>query len=538
MTRANVWSAASTASRGIGGTLADVVVLAISSYSDNSDGQGRAADHRTDYDSEVQDHAQTNRAYHAARPAPPRLFGGSLTGAGSLDVSGLFDWEGTSTVSGEGSLVVESGAEAYIHQFSESSESMTLEGRTLLNDGKARLAGGTLYMSHGAKFENKGTFEVNSGQERAPYGAAIERPNSEGVAPLIVNTGLLSKNEGPTMTKIDVPIENPGTVEPTNGNTIELLAESSGTGGTWGAGLASSLVFGGSKSYSLKGGSLTGAIRVAAATVTVEGTSGTSAQVTVSSSGSMSVVSGSMVVSNLSLLGGLLTGAGSLEVSGAFNWEGTSTISGSGSLILGAKSEGLIHEYNESRESLILEEHTLINKGEVDFVDGTLYMSHGARLENAGTFDANSEPHHIAIQKLGGATPLIVNVGVVTKTAGGGNTSIEVPFENLGGVVAAEKGEGSIEILEPIFVEPETQFGDEEENPSAPEQSRSECGEGVDCSTGNFSQSQTDLAVGGRGVGLGLTRHYNSQAAVTSTEHGMFGYGWSSSFSDHLRACR
>jgi RHS repeat-associated protein len=46
-------------------------------------------------------------------------------------------------------------------------------------------------------------------------------------------------------------------------------------------------------------------------------------------------------------------------------------------------------------------------------------------------------------------------------------------------------------------------------------------------------ESQTDLAVGGRGVGLDLTRSYSSQRAAAG-EQGIFGYGWSSSFTDHL----
>ncbi len=55
----------------------------------------------------------------------------------------------------------------------------------------------------------------------------------------------------------------------------------------------------------------------------------------------------------------------------------------------------------------------------------------------------------------------------------------------------------------------------------------------MNCVTGNYTETQTDLSIGGRGVGLDLTRSYNSQAAAAG-EHGMFGYGWSSSFSDHF----
>ena len=56
----------------------------------------------------------------------------------------------------------------------------------------------------------------------------------------------------------------------------------------------------------------------------------------------------------------------------------------------------------------------------------------------------------------------------------------------------------------------------------------------IDCATGNQFESYTDLTASGVGPGLALTRTYNSQAAVTATSAGMFGYGWSSSYSDHL----
>ncbi|HTB50375.1 MAG TPA: RHS repeat-associated core domain-containing protein [Solirubrobacteraceae bacterium] len=52
----------------------------------------------------------------------------------------------------------------------------------------------------------------------------------------------------------------------------------------------------------------------------------------------------------------------------------------------------------------------------------------------------------------------------------------------------------------------------------------------VNCATGNESISQVDLSVGGRGPGLTLTRTYNSQAAVSASSHGPFGYGWSAPY--------
>jgi RHS repeat-associated protein len=65
---------------------------------------------------------------------------------------------------------------------------------------------------------------------------------------------------------------------------------------------------------------------------------------------------------------------------------------------------------------------------------------------------------------------------------------------------------------------------------------RSGCGQWpVNCATGNQYEDQTDLSIPGRGIGLSLTRYYNSLAAGVS---GPFGNGWSSSFSDHLAVNR
>jgi RHS repeat-associated protein len=49
----------------------------------------------------------------------------------------------------------------------------------------------------------------------------------------------------------------------------------------------------------------------------------------------------------------------------------------------------------------------------------------------------------------------------------------------------------------------------------------------VNCATGNFTHTFTDLAIPGRAVPLSLTRTYNSLMASTK---GIFGYGWTSSY--------
>ncbi len=53
----------------------------------------------------------------------------------------------------------------------------------------------------------------------------------------------------------------------------------------------------------------------------------------------------------------------------------------------------------------------------------------------------------------------------------------------------------------------------------------------VNCSSGDFWHTFTDSSIPGYGPGLGLTRTYNSLNAATE---GIFGYGWSSSYDQHL----
>jgi RHS repeat-associated protein len=70
----------------------------------------------------------------------------------------------------------------------------------------------------------------------------------------------------------------------------------------------------------------------------------------------------------------------------------------------------------------------------------------------------------------------------------------------------------------------EEEFGDS--NPAAPYKCKACAGKPVNSFTGNQFETQTDLAVGGRGPGLALTRTYNSQQAAFQSAPGIFGYGW------------
>ena len=72
------------------------------------------------------------------------------------------------------------------------------------------------------------------------------------------------------------------------------------------------------------------------------------------------------------------------------------------------------------------------------------------------------------------------------------------------------------------------------ENPGAPGLEDPCAGKPVSCATGNETETQTDVSIGGRGPGLRVARSYNALAAAKATEAGAWGFGWSGPYSAHL----
>jgi len=418
----------------------------------------------------------------------------NLTGPGTLDLPGTFSWALQSTMSGTGSTVLESGATGSINSNADG----TLAERTFVNEGTFVLENGVLTESEGAKFENKGTFDANA---EDIFGINF---GEKGAAPSFVNAGTFQKTEGTGETYVEVDFENKSTVHAKTGK-LAFLKE--GVNVT----LASGSV-------------LEGAIRFEHVNVTAGSFSSPNGSVTLER-GPLTISSGATASISDFIMNyeANVAGAGTLDLPGTFSWSKESKMSGAGSTVIpmGASasvSTGGGHAKVAGR--------TLINEGTFTLGEGLMILSEGGRVENTGTFDANETGE--AISTLEGSTGLFVNAGTFQKTSGTGTTVVEPNFENLGSIAETS---GKLEFKHPVTAEPSTQFGPS--NPSAPGQERPSCGDPVDCATGNYSESQTDLSVGGRGVGLVLTRTYNAQAAAAGTT-GVFGYGWSSFFSDHV----
>jgi RHS repeat-associated protein len=419
---------------------------------------------------------------------------GTLSGAGTLKVSGSFSWP-SGTLSGTGSTILMPGASGS----KEAGGFVILAQRKLVNEGTFTLTNGSIAMKEGAEIANSGTFDDNGS------GTTIYAEGS-GAAPLLSNTGVFQKVSGTEVAQVaSVNFDNYGTLK---GGSATMDFTGSGATGT------------------LESGSvLEGAVSLDGPTVTGYNFGSTSGTVTDHNS-SLSIPSGyTAAVSNFVLEGGgaTVSGAGTLQISSSFAWK-SGTMSGTGRTVL---TSGATASKAETGE-VYLKQRTLVNEGTFTLTLGIIFLGEGAMIENVGTFNANADSSCLLEEEPGGAS-LILNFGTFQKTAGI-ETYVNVRFDNEGVVGQVS---GLLDIRRPVAEERSTEWGGAE-NPSS-QRETAMCGdsEAVNCATGNYSQTQTDFTIGGRGVGLDLSRTYNSQAAETGV-HGAFGYGWSSSFSDHI----
>jgi YD repeat-containing protein len=433
------------------------------------------------------------------------MIGGTLTGPATFNVSGSLTWKGASSMLGAGSTVVLPGATATV----VSGSYQRIENRNFVNEGTFTISVGEIIISEGTEIINRGTFNANT---EAAYLIGMW-----GAGGTFVNEGTVQKTSEAETLKVAVPFENKGTVDVQKGK----LVFSSGGGGyassKWESAEGSEIRFTGG-TFALKGGSIAGKVTVASgATVCTEGVSGSSAQLRLE--GVLTTQSGTFPLEDLTMLNGTLNGTATLSVSGSLKWEGESLtvglgMIGSGStVVLPGATASTVGGYYQR-----IENRRFVNEGTFTASTGEFIFNEGTEFLNLGTFNANSESLNVI--GVWGSGGKFVNKGTIQKTAGTGTSYIEPDFENFG---AIKESSGHLVIEHATAILASAHFG------------RKSCaGDPVDCATGNFSESQTDFAIGGLGVGLNLTRTYNAQAAATAGSPGAFGYGWTSAFSDHL----
>jgi RHS repeat-associated protein len=421
---------------------------------------------------------------------------GNLAGAGTLEVTKALSWLSESTMSGTGSTVLGPSAVGTITTYWA-----YLAERVLVNEGSLNFEGeGTLRASKGATVENQATLNANSTVSYARYPGIL---TSSGVpAPLLVNDGTLQRVAGSGDFQLAIAAENYGTI---NGEVGKLVFNQPGATALLAPG---SIVKGKNRfeKSNIIGDDFevpSGELVVREGLVTLEGKDTKIANFGVDYKTTV-------------------TGPGDVKVTQSFVWSG-GTLSGSGKMTL---APGTVNTLNGGVLEVTLAQRELVNEGSFTQVAYSyLKEAAGAVFRNKGTYTITDQPYPLWVRdsirsEAGPVSNRFINEGLIQRT--GGSSAIEVfpGFENHGVI---KEQSGKLEIKNPVTVPKTEQFG-----------KRSNCGDPVECATGNFYETQTDFAIGGRGVGLYLTRTYSAQAAAAATSPGIFGYGWTHSFSEGL----
>lgn len=417
---------------------------------------------------------------------------GNISGAGTLEITKALSWVSQSTMKGAGTTVIKPLAEATVTTYSAG-----LAGRSLINDGTFTLEKeGKVTGSEGALIENYGTLYLNSVESYARFPGLYG-----GSAARLVNYGTIEKSVGESKTRLDLNVDNFGAISAVIGT---MYFNAKGSTAIFESGSSEE----GSFQVELTGivgddfRMPTGTIKARESPIFLEGESSEIANLTIEYETKIS-------------------GPGDLEIAQSFNWSGQSTVGGSGTMVLGPTSKNTL---NSGATTATLSERRLENRGTfTQTASSRLNLTGSATFVNQGTYNLNSEPYPLWVRPLikseGAGPGLFANRGSFRRTEGSAKALVTTSFENSGSIVPKSS---SIEFEHPVRVKAST---------ATPH--RAKCEDPVDCGTGNFTESQTDFAIGGRGVGLDLTRTYSAQAAAAGSL-GIFGYGWTNSFGDIL----
>jgi uncharacterized repeat protein (TIGR01451 family) len=329
------------------------------------------------------------------------LSSGQIDGSSTLTLTGVNAWNG-GTMAGSGTTTNSGGATLAMVNTNTS----TLDTRTFNNNGTVNYqnGGSVLHLQNGALFTNTGTFDVQGDAGMACNCA---------VSPTFHNIGSFNKTAGTGVAAIGVPFNNDGTVA---ANLGAIQFTQNGThNGVFSMLAAGTIEFTANNTFSN-----TSTISGAGKVIFDNGTS------TIASSlvtpGTLTLNSGSVTLNSAATVGTLtinntavLSGTGALNINAASplsEWTG-GTISGSGTLTVGASSNFIIDGITGA---MTLNTRPIVNNGSTNYSAGTngLTMMNGAVITNASgaTLTLDATP---AIAASGGGNA-ISNAGILQRT--------------------------------------------------------------------------------------------------------------------------
>ena len=354
---------------------------------------------------------------------------GILSGSDTVIVTGPTIWTG-GVMSGAGTTIAQGGLQ--LGAADGTSHVEYLEARYLDNSGTAAWLGSNSFFQYdGSTFDNLAgaSFDFESGGYW---------DNGDGDAQLI-NQGTIESDTASANLTIYPFLNNSGAIEVDSGT---LTLQGSGTAtGSFSVAAGATLVLGGPYTFTFNpGSSVTGSGNVVydygsniAFTVIDSDVSGT---VTIASG--IVDFEGNVTIGELDLTGGILTGSGTVKVTGLTTWtggsmSGTGTTIAQGGLQLGADDGYTYYEYLDGRN--------LQNAGIATWVgSNALYQYEGSTFANeaGGTLEFQGDGAWYS----GDGTGRLVNAGTVETTAGTA-TSIGVILDNSGTIAA---GSGTLDL--------------------------------------------------------------------------------------------
>jgi RHS repeat-associated protein len=514
---------------------------------------------------------EVSSAFEQSTIGSVSVVGGVLKGPAQINVSGTFTGGGFGSIE-VGALVLQAGATGSVSPGTASW--LNLEKTTFKNEGTLTIGKVGGIVGHtGAVITNTGVL-INNGE-----GSHGENHGLGGSAGTLNNTGTLKKTEGTGTGECSFAINNEGSILISTGSMFFYGGGSSGVKapGSWSTSSEAKVVFNANEPITSLGAKveMTGNFEVWTSTVTAGQIEGAAATITATNpsggfTGGTLEVNGpapstvrDLVVSAQSEPGhGWLTGSGEIDVTKTFTGGAAAKVQGSGTLVIQAGATASL--LPSPGNSLSLEGRNVTNNGTFTIGKGSgLQGLGGARLVNKGTLVVNgeswSENHGMMMPHDGEAE--LRNEGIMKKTEGTGSTRIEWDFYNyrslnvevggfaitdaeyvredrtLRGCAAAEAAAEELELKrsEELFeaLEGESGGGWQPRALTSSEAEVQEKAAACQAVTGAFSESQTDFSVGGRGIGLTLQRNYDSGAGQEEAK-GIFGYGWSANYTDHL----
>src|SRR5512132_1889159 len=338
---------------------------------------------------------------------------GTLDGSGTLTVDGSLTWiggsmvgSGTTVIAPTGTLSIDAGNLGAVAFGSNLGDGPT-SPRVLDKQGTATGASGYIYAGSGSLLENAGTFNAQS--ETGYLWAAGATP------PAIHNTGTFRKTVGSGTTAIGATFDNDGSTSVSSGE-LALQAgdgpeESTGSF-TAAAGAVLSFTSGDfdlAASSSIGG---VGTVRVPGGSVTV---AGTFAPANAEVSGGRLTLNADATPHDVTISCGILDGSGTLTVDGSLTWiggsmvgSGTTVIAPTGTLSIDAGNLGAV-AFGYNLFDGTTSPRVLDNQGTATWASGYIYAGSGSLLENAGTFNAQSETGYL--WAAGATPPAIHNTG-------------------------------------------------------------------------------------------------------------------------------